>query len=329
MFDHFALRAQRHQHHPQLLCQQFPALDTRFALLTVAAAQGRVEGVELQLRAVLGKAQQAGGGQGVVERVGQRQQEQVAVARQQAQLLFHRRAQGTLVADDDRQAARAQHFAGATQGDAKAVGLGYGFGMQRLVDPGQAAEQLQQALLAAPRFDFVVLVVAEHQAADAVVVAQGGPADQRRGLGGEHRFEHQSRAEEQALALFDENVDRPLALLMEEFGMRLLGACGHAPVDVAHIVAGLVDPYLVEVDSAATQLRVVQPHQRAALAGPGEQLHFAHTMTHLDQLGEADTDSGRGQQAIGHGFRRRRRRRGCAGSPGPGQSRRPRPRRKE
>jgi hypothetical protein len=42
----------------------------------------------------------------------------------------------------------------------------------------QAVEQLQQALLAAARLDFVVLVVAEHQPADAVVVAQRGPADQ-------------------------------------------------------------------------------------------------------------------------------------------------------
>ena len=58
--------------------------------------------------------------------------------------------------------------------------------MQSLVGARQAIEQLQQALLAAPWLDFVVLQVAEHQAADAVVMAQGGPADQAGGLGGEH-----------------------------------------------------------------------------------------------------------------------------------------------
>ena len=58
--------------------------------------------------------------------------------------------------------------------------------MQGLVGARQAIEQLQQALLAAPCLDFVVLLIAEHQAADAVVMAQCGPADQAGGLGGGH-----------------------------------------------------------------------------------------------------------------------------------------------
>ncbi|MNH14852.1 hypothetical protein D3C79_744530 [compost metagenome] len=139
--------------------------------------------------------------------------------------------------------------------------------MQRLIDSGQAVEQLQQALFAASWLDFIMLVVAEHQAADAVVVAQRGPADQGRCLGSKHRFEHQAGAEEQPLALLDENEDRSLTFFVEQLGMWLLCACCHPPVDIAHIVASLVDPHLVEVDPAATQFRVVQAHQRTALAG--------------------------------------------------------------
>lgn len=187
-----------------------------------------------------------------------------------------------------------QHFAGAAQGDVEVVALGLGLGVQRLVDPRQAVEQLQQALLAAPWLDFIVLVVAEHQAADAVVVAQRGPADQGGGLGGKYRLEHQPGAEEQASALFDQNEDRPLALFVEQLGVGFLGAGGDSPVDVAHIVAGLVNAHLVEVHAAPAQARVMQAHQRAALPGGGEQLHLAHAMTHLDQLGKADADAGLG-----------------------------------
>lgn len=97
-------------------------------------------------------------------------------------VLFHLGGERALIADHDGQAAGAQHFAGAAQGRAEAVGPGRGLGVQRLVDLGQAVEQLQQALLAAPGLDFVVFVVAEHQPADAVVVAQRGPAEQRRSL---------------------------------------------------------------------------------------------------------------------------------------------------
>lgn len=211
--------------------------------------------------------------------------------RQQAQLLLGGVAQGALVADHDHQAARAQHFAATAQGGAEGVALGFGFTVQRLIDPHQAVEQLQQALFAAPWLDLVVVVVAEHQAADPVVVAQGGPADQARGLGGEHRLEHQPGAEEQPPALLDHDEDRPFAFFVEQLGVRFLGARGDAPVDGAHVVAGLIDPHLIEVDAAATQLGMVQADQRAALARRGKQLHFAHAMAHLDQLGEADADA--------------------------------------
>ncbi|MNP51339.1 hypothetical protein D3C76_1456490 [compost metagenome] len=122
----------------------------------------------------------------MVERVGYWQEQQVAVAREHGQVLFTLSGQRTLVTDDNGQAAWAQYFSRAAQGQAEAVGLGHGFGVQRLVDLGQTVEQLQQALLAAPRLDFVGVVVAEHQPADAVVVPQCGPAEQGRGLGRQH-----------------------------------------------------------------------------------------------------------------------------------------------
>ena len=86
----------------------------------------------------------------------------------------------------------------------------------------------------------------------------------------EHRLEHQSGAEKQPRALLDHDENRPLAFFMEQFGMGFLGARGHAPVDGAHIVAGLIHPHLVEVDAAPAKFRVMQADQRAALARRGE-----------------------------------------------------------
>ncbi|MNV49799.1 hypothetical protein D3C71_1417670 [compost metagenome] len=143
-------------------------------------------------------------------------------------------------------------------------------------------------------------IVAIHQAADPVVVPQGGPTDQARGLGGEHRLEHQARPEKQPVALFDHDENRPLTFFVEQLGVGLLGARGHTPVNGAHIVAGLIDPHLIEVDATPAQFGMVQADQRAALARRGKQLHFAHAMAHLDQVGEADTDARLGRQAGVH-----------------------------
>ncbi|MCY1427731.1 hypothetical protein D9M71_435910 [compost metagenome] len=251
------------------------------------------------------------------------------MAGQQGALLFAAVQQGPLVADHQHQAARAQHLAGAAQGQAEAVAghLGRVGRGQRLVGLDQAAEQLQQALLATPRAHLGAVTVVEHQTADAVVVGQGGPAEQRGGLRGEHRLEAQAAAEEQPRALLDQQEYRTLALLVEQLGVRLLGACGDPPVDVAHVVAGLVDTHLVEVDAAAAQLRMVQADQRAAPQGAGEQLHLAEAVAHVQQFGEADHHPRQQRVGMHGGLRRPRPGRGCAGSPGPGRCRRPRPRR--
>src|SRR3546814_20493140 len=86
------------------------------------------------------------------------------------------------------------------------------------------------------------------------------------------------------MALLDHDEDRPLSLLMKQLGVGLLGTGGHAPVNGAHIVAGLVDPHLIEVHAASAQLGVVQADPRATLAWRREHLHFTHAMAHLDQL---------------------------------------------
>ncbi len=221
--------------------------------------------------------------------------------RQQTQLLFGAVGQRAFVANDDGQTARAQHFPRAAQGHAEGIAIRLALAVQRLINLDQAVEQLQQALLAAPRLDFVVLVVAEHQSADAVVVPQRGPADQRRDLRRQHRLEHQPRAEEQPRALLDHDENRSLAFFMEQLGVRFLRARGDAPIDGAHIVAGLIHPHLIEVDATATEFRVMQADQRAALTRRGKQLYLAHAVTHLDQLGEADADTGFGGQGGVHG----------------------------
>ena len=64
--DQFELGAQRQQRYAELLRQTLPACFTGLSLGAVGLAQVTIVAVELQLSAVLGKAQQAGSRQGVV-----------------------------------------------------------------------------------------------------------------------------------------------------------------------------------------------------------------------------------------------------------------------
>ena len=79
---------------------------------------------------------------------------------------------------------------------------------------------------------------------------------------------------------------------------RFIQGLGLAGVEVDPVVLGAVAAEQAQLDAlghaAPAQPRVVQAHQRAALPGGGEQLHLAHAMTHLDQLGKADADAGLG-----------------------------------
>ena len=113
------------------------------------------------------------------------------MAGQQAQLLFGCVGEGALVANHDYQAAGPQDFLGTDQCHAQGIAVRLHLGVQGLIDPHQTVEQLQQALFTASRLDFVMFVVAEHQSAHAVVVAQRCPTDQAGGLGGQYGLEHQ------------------------------------------------------------------------------------------------------------------------------------------
>ena len=56
------------------------------------------------------------------------------MAREHGQVLLGLGAERAFVADDNGQAARAQHLTGAAQGQAKAVGLGRGFSVREVLD---------------------------------------------------------------------------------------------------------------------------------------------------------------------------------------------------
>jgi hypothetical protein len=107
------------------------------------------------------------------------------MTRQQAELLFGGIGQGALVAENHRQAAGAQHFSRPAQCHAERLRIERALGMQPVVGLRDAIKQLQQALLAAPWLDFLLLAT-EYQTADPVVVAQRCPADEGRGLGSQH-----------------------------------------------------------------------------------------------------------------------------------------------
>src|SRR5690606_27560984 len=169
-------------------------------------------------------------------------------------------------------------------------------GSQLRVGPRQAVKQQQQALLAAPWLDLVLLVLAEDQPANTIVVAQRSPADQACSLCRKYRLEHQAAAEEQPWALFNEDINRAFAFFVKQLGVRLLGACRNPPVDGAHIVASLIDAHLIEIHAATAQLGVVQADQGGALLRAGKQRDFADPVAHVDQLGKANANA-RGSRA--------------------------------
>ncbi len=74
--------------------------------------------------------------------------------------------------------------------------------------------------------------------------------------------------------------------------MGLLGAGGDPPVDGAHVIAGLIDAYLVEIHAAAAQLGMMQAHQRAAPVRRREQRDFTDPVADIDELGQGDPDAG-------------------------------------
>ncbi len=244
--------------------------------------------------------------------------------REQREVLFGGHVQTALVADHQRQAARTQYFAGAAQYlvEADTRHLGQCRIPQRPVGIDQVIEEAQQILLAAPRPHLVQALATKDHAADAVVVLQHRPADQRGQASGQHRLELLAGAEEGARTLLQQQIDRPLAFFVEQLGVGLAGAGGDAPVDGPYVVTGLIGPYLVEVHAATAQARMVQADQRAAPSGGGKQLHLDHPVAHLDELGQAQGHA----VALGH-LRPRPPDRGCAAPPGHGRYRRPPPRR--
>ena len=92
MFAQLVLHAgggvQGHQRYAEFLRQALPARAPGLGLVGIGLEQFEVVGVQFQLRVALGKAQQAGGGQGMVEGIGDWQQQQVGVPGQQAELLL-------------------------------------------------------------------------------------------------------------------------------------------------------------------------------------------------------------------------------------------------
>ena len=88
LLDQIVLGIQRHQRHPQAIGQTLPAGAARLALLAVALTQIRILGIQFKPRIAFAEAQQAGRGQGVIQWIEQRQQQQVDMAREQAELLL-------------------------------------------------------------------------------------------------------------------------------------------------------------------------------------------------------------------------------------------------
>ncbi len=102
---------------------------------------------------------------------------------------------------------------------------------------GERVEQAQQLVARAPGRQLGPESGRDDAPADALALGVSLPGQQRRRARGRHRLEGAARAEAHRSAEIDEQPDRPLALLLEQLGVRATGARGHAPVDRAHVVA--------------------------------------------------------------------------------------------
>ncbi len=168
----------------------------------------------------------------------------------------------------------------------------------------QGAQHAQHAAASGLRLELHVGAASRHQGADPVAAAHGGPGDQRGGFRSHDRFVRGARAEEHARAEIHDQDYRALAFFLKELGVGAAGARCHAPVDAAHVVAGLVDARLGELHAAAAEARAVSPDKASACAPCDTELEALGAEAQPDEVVDADIDaaqSGPRSAAAGHG----------------------------
>ena len=153
----------------------------------------------------------------------------------------------------------------------------------------------------AGRFQFQVIVAADEHGTDPLVGGETGPGQQSRGPGGGYRLQRLAGAEEQTVALIQDDMDGALPFLTVELGVGAPGPGGDPPVDAADIIAVLVGPDFIEIHAATAKagavLAVEMARRQPGLTGQ----QLAGLPTQTDELGKAQMDT-----VAASGYARRR-----------------------
>ncbi len=129
---------------------------------------------------------------------------------------------------------------------------------------GEFVEIPQGRLPAEARFQFPVHRVAEDEPAETIAAVMRRPGQQCGRTARIDRLEAPAGCEMHVGSQVDHDQHGALALLPEKLGVRGRAARGHAPVDGARVVTGLIGPRFIELHAAATKVRNI----RAGLQGP-------------------------------------------------------------
>ena len=118
------------------------------------------------------------------------------------------------------------------------------------------------------------------------------PKCQRRQSRGLHRFEAATGTERHRCGAVVDHRRGALAFGLEQLGMRAAGACRDAPIDVAHIIPGCVQPGFGVFHAAPPKRRLLRTGKIIGTAPSGQHREPADLRTQPDQFAQVHLDSG-------------------------------------
>ena len=147
---------------------------------------------------------------------------------------------------------------------------------------------MQHALLAQPGAQFVAALLGEDEPAHPIAVARRTPGQKGRCAGGHYGLERAPGGEEHGSPQVHPEQHGTLPLLPVQLGVGPTAAGHHSPVEVTHVVAGLVGSGLVELHAPSLEGGEVGPGHGTQDAGGAKRQGFG---------GMAQADEGAGVDA--------------------------------
>ena len=148
----------------------------------------------------------------------------------------------------------------------------------------QTIEQRQKTGHARGRAALQMAGLVEDQSADPVAAIDRGPAKQSRRPCRDDRFEGDAGSETHRRPLVDQEPHRALAFFSEQLHMGAAGPCGHTPVHVPRVVAGLIDTGFIELHPTSAKVRQMATCARRQDATARSQIETPCLLAQAEQL---------------------------------------------